>query len=361
MDLFSELVFRNGVTAKNRLVVAPMTNQQSHTDGSLSDDEYTWLVRRAEGGFGVVITCASHVALDGKGWPGELGIFDDRLAPGLRRLASGLKAHAAIALVQIFHGGARAPRAVTGLMPWSASEIPGDPEAPRAATEADIERVIADFRSAAVRAHVAGFDGVELHGAHGYLLGQFLSATQNQRQDAWGGSLEGRARLLRTIMKEVRKAVPRSFIVTVRLSPEDYGNAKGLDLDESLTLAKWLAEDGIDALHVSLWDAFQLTQKRPTVSPIPLFRAALPSDVPLIVAGKVWTPAEAESCLALGADAVALGRAAIANPSWPNDARTPGYAPKVPPLTAEELRDRGVSETFVRYMGKWKGFVVGAT
>jgi 2,4-dienoyl-CoA reductase-like NADH-dependent reductase (Old Yellow Enzyme family) len=357
MKLFSPLVFRNGITCKNRLAVAPMTNQQSHADGTLSDAEYAWLVQRAEGGFGVVITCAAHVALDGQGWPGELGIFDDAQLPGLHRLATGIKTHGAIALAQIFHGGARAPRDLTGSVPWSASAMPDDPALPRAATEADIERVISQFRDAAIRAHTAGFDGVELHGAHGYLLGQFLSATQNQRSDDWGGSLEARARLLRTVFREVRNAVPKSFVVTVRISPEDYGNAKGLDLDENLTLAKWLVQDGIDALHVSLWDAFLPSHKRPAERTISLFRAALPSDVPLMIAGKVWTPKEAEDCLLAGADAVALGRAAIANPSWPNDARTASYAPKTPPLTRAELRDRGLSDPFIDYMSRWKGFV----
>ena len=356
-DLFSPLAFRNGLLAKNRLALAPMTNSQSHADGSLSEDELHWLTLRADGGFGVVETCAAHVALDGQGWEGELGIYDDKLLPGLTRLAAMLREREAVSLVQIFHGGTRAPAKLTGSRPWSASEIPDDPEEPRAATPGDIERTIACFRDAAVRAHRAGFQGVELHGAHGYLLGQFLSGTQNRREDAYGGSLEGRARLMREATRAVRAAVPASFVVGVRVSPEDFGNAKGLDLDENLTLARWLCDDGIDFLHVSLWKSFANTKKRPDEHPIPLFRRACPPEVPLIVAGGVWTRAEAEQLLEKGADAIALGRAAIANPDWPARARDTAWEPRRPPLTVAELRERGLNETFANYMRNWKGFV----
>ena len=356
-DLFSPLTFRNGRAARNRIALAPMTNLQSHDDGTLGGEELHWLEVRAAGGFGIVATCAAHVTKDGQGWPGELGIFDDTLLPGLTRLATMLRAHDAVSIVQIFHGGARADATVTGSRPFSASEIEGDPANPRAATLEDIERVIAAFRDAAVRAHHAGFDGIQLHGAHGYLLGQFLSATGNKRDDAYGGSFENRARLLRETTRAVRAAVPASFLVGVRLSPEDWGNAKGLDLDETLTLARWLADDGIDFLGVSLWDSFAHTKKRPDEHPIPLFRRALPEDVPLFVAGKIWTRAEAEALLAKGADGVSLARSAILNPDWPLRARDAAWEPRRPPMSAEELVERGLSPKFVEYMRRWRGFV----
>lgn len=355
--LFSPLTFRNGVRARNCLAVAPMTNLQSHPDGALADAELQWLVRRAAGGFGIVITCAAHVTLDGQGWPGELGVYAEHLLPGLTRLATALRENGALPLLQLFHGGVRAPRQVTGLVPFSASEIPDEPEAPRAASEADLERVIHAFRDAALRAHRAGFAGVELHGAHGYLFGQFLSATLNRRSDAWGGSLAGRARLLRCATQAVRAAVPDSFLVGVRISPEDFGNAKGLDLDENLTLAGWLAEDGIDFLHISLWDAQRNTQKRPAEHPIPLFRRACPAAVHLMVAGSVWTAAEAESLRARGAAIVALGRAAIVNPDWPRLATDPSWEPRRPPLTTAELRERALSPVFIDYLRNRKGFI----
>jgi 2,4-dienoyl-CoA reductase-like NADH-dependent reductase (Old Yellow Enzyme family) len=355
-DLFSPFAFRNGVQAKNRLALAPMTNCQSHDDGSLADDELRWLAMRAEGGFGVVTTCAAHVAPDGQGWQGELGAFDDRLLPGLTRLAGAIGERGAVGLVQLFHGGARADAKLTGERPWSASELPGDAAAPREATLADIERVLGQFRDAAARCHRAGFQGVELHGAHGYLLGQFVSKL-NTRTDRYGGPLEGRARFMREVVRAVRAAVPASFVVGIRISPEDFGQGKGLDLDESLTLARWLCDDGIDFLHLSLWRSALNTTKRPEEHAVPLFRAACPSDVPILVAGSVWTRAEAEALLDLGADAIALGRAAIANPDWPRRATDPAWAPKRPPLTAAELRERGLNDVFVGYMKKWKGFV----
>ena len=355
-DLFSPFSFRNGVRAKNRVTLAPMTNGQSHADGSLSDDELRWLTLRAEGGFGVVETCAAHVALDGQGWEGELGVFDDRLLPGLTRLAGALREHGAVGLVQLFHGGARADAKLTGQRPWSASEIPDDAGAPREATPGDIERVIGQFRAAAGRCHRAGFQGVELHGAHGYLLGQFVSKL-NTRTDGHGGTLEGRARFMREVTRAVRAEVPASFVVGIRISPEDFGQARGLDLDESLKLARWLCDDGIDFLHLSLWRSASTTTKRPSAHAVPLFRAACPGDVPILVAGSVWTREEAEALLDQGADAVALGRAAIANPDWPRRALDAQWTPRRPPLTVAELEERGLNEAFAGYMKKWKGFV----
>ncbi|MGH7271053.1 MAG: NADH:flavin oxidoreductase [Polyangiaceae bacterium] len=356
--LLEPLVFRNGARAKNRAWLAPMTNLQSHTDGALSEDELAWLKMRSRGGFGVVETCAAHVTLDGQGWPGELGVFSDRLLPGLKRLASAITEDGALGLVQIFHGGLRSPSAVTGQAPWSASAIEAHgAEAARAATEADIEQVIAGFRDAAARSHAAGFAGVELHGAHGYLLCQFLSATLNQRTDRWGGTLEGRARLVRLAMRAARSAVPAGFVVGVRLSPEDAGNARGLDLDESLQVARWLADDGADFIHISLWDASKNTKKRPGEHAIPLFRAALPADLPLVAAGGVWTRGDAEALIDKGASAVAVARAAIANPDWAARVMDAAWEPRRPPLTLAELQARGLNPTFANYMKNWKGFV----
>jgi 2,4-dienoyl-CoA reductase-like NADH-dependent reductase (Old Yellow Enzyme family) len=333
--LFDPLTFPNGAGARNRVWLAPLTNMQSAADGSLSDDELHFLARRASGGFGVIETCAAHVSLDGQGWQGELGIFDDRLLPGLERLASTLGRTGALAFVQLFHGGARAPAALTGHVPWTASAIAGGAgaEPARAAADAEIWRVIGDFRDAAVRAEKAGFAGVELHGAHGYLLCQFLSATLNLRTDEWGGSAEARARLLRETVRATRSAVSSRFVVGVRLSPEDFGNTRGLDLDESIQVARWLAEDGADFIHLSLWDAARNTQKRPSEHPVPLFRVAIPRAIPIIGAGKIWTRAEAEALLDRGAGAVALGQAAIANPDWARRCGS-GMAAAAPPADA---------------------------
>lgn len=359
-ELLSPLSFRSGAKARNRIWLAPLTNQQSHEDGTLSDDEQRWLVRRAEGGFGVIETCAAYVAQDGKAWSGELGVASQAHLEGLYRLATSLREKGSLSLVQLFHGGVRASSAVSGVPPWSASawteERPGF-EVPRAATLEDIQGAIANFRNAAIYSFRAGFDGVELHGAHGYLLSQFLSATMNQRTDEWGGSFEHRARLLRETVRAVRAATPKDFTVGVRISPEDFGQAKGLDLDESLQLASWLAEDGIDFLHISLWNAHNNTQKRPAEHPVTLFRAALPKEVRLVSCGSLWTREDAEQQLALGADFVALGRSAIANPDWAKQVEDPGFVPARPPFTMAELQDRALSPKFAGYMRNWKGFV----
>jgi 2,4-dienoyl-CoA reductase-like NADH-dependent reductase (Old Yellow Enzyme family) len=352
-SLFQPLVFRTGLTAPNRVVLAPMTNKQSHDDGTVGDEELRWLVSRAAGGFGTVMTCAAHVAKDGQGWPGELGVYDDAHLPGLTALAGAVHAHGAVAMVQIFHGGVRADRAVSGTEPWSASEGEGA----RAAIEEDLECVKTQFAAAARRAKAAGFDGVEIHGAHGYLLTQFLSSTQNRRTDRWGGPLEHRARLIRSVARAVRHEVGALFTVGVRLSPEDFGNARGLDLDESVQTARWLADDGVDFIHASLWHALANTKKRPEQHALPLFRAVLPSDVALLVAGSIWTRAEADEMLDRGADGVALGRSAIVNPDWPRLATDPDWHPRRPPVTIAELRERGLGERFAEYMRGWKNFV----
>ena len=355
-DILSPLTFRNGKASRNRVWLAPMTNGQSHEDGSLGDDELTWLASRADGGFGVIETCAAHVSPDAKGFDGALGVFDDRLLPGLSRLATAIRERGALGIVQLYHGGARCPEKLTGQRPWSASEIPTDPAGPREGTLEDIERAIASFRDAAARAHRAGFDGVELHGAHGYLIGQFLSRL-NTRTDAYGGDIEGRARFAREVTRSVRGAVPESFLVGIRISPEEWGQAKGVDLDESLAAARWLRDDGIDFLHLSLWKALLNSQKRPESHTISLFREAVGGDVRIVAAGNLWTRADADAVMAKGADAIAIGRAAIANPDWPLRVEDASWEPRRPPLTATELRCRTLSDAFIGYMRRFKGFV----
>jgi 2,4-dienoyl-CoA reductase-like NADH-dependent reductase (Old Yellow Enzyme family) len=357
-QLLEPVRFRNGVVARNRVALAAMTNRQSHEDGSLGEDELRWLVRRAEGGFGIVTTCAAHVAKDGQGWPGQLGVFADVLLPGLTRLAGELRVRGALAFVQLYHGGLRADPALTGGELWSASEHEiGERPPVRAASEEDIRRVIDQFGEAGRRSHQAGFDGVEIHGAHGYLLTQFLSRTENRRSDAWGGPLPNRARLVREVTRAVRARVPDSFVVGVRLSPEDAGNAHGLDLDESVRVAQWLCEDGADYIHLSRPLALAPSQKRPQLHTLELFRPALPAETLLFVAGQIWTRAEADRLLELGADVVALARSAIVNPDWPHFAADPEWEPRRPPLTVEELRQLAVSPGFAEYLRRWQGFV----
>lgn len=358
--LFDEVTFPCGAVAKNRVALAPLTNGQSHDDGTLGDDELAWLARRAAGGFGLVATCAAHVSPDGKGFDGQLGVFDDTHLEGLGRLARAVSAEGALGVVQLYHGGVRCPSRLTGQQPWSASEFREDKptfEVPRAATEEDLARVIGHFADAAERSEKAGFAGVELHGAHGYLLGQFLSRTMNTRDDAWGGALEGRARLVRAVLRAVRARVSQGFAVGVRLSPEDFGYTRGVDLDETVAVARWLADDGADFIHLSLWDTRRNTKKRPDAHPLPLFRAALPDAVKIIAAGNIWDRADADAALALGADLVAVGKAAIVTPDWAREARAEGYVGRRGPLTRAEYRARAVSERFIGYLKRFDGMV----
>jgi 2,4-dienoyl-CoA reductase-like NADH-dependent reductase (Old Yellow Enzyme family) len=355
--LFLPYTFRCGATAHNRITLAPLTNLQSHDDGQCSQEELRWLERRARGGFAIVMTCAAYVSATGKGFAGQLGCCSDDHLPGLEALARAINRHGALSMVQLFHGGARAPRAVTGVQPISASaweETSSQLDSPRAATTAEIEQVIEDFCTAAHRVHRAGFRGVEIHGAHGYLPCQFLSWLRNTRADGWGGSLAGRARLLRTITARIRAEIPPPFIVGVRLSPEDMPAIVGLDLDESIQVAQWLAEDGIDFVDLSLWDYRRPTKKRPTEFALPLFREALPREVAVLAAGAIWTPEDAAAVLGQGADFVALGRAAILNPDWPKLARDPHFEPQRGPFTPAQLNEIDVSPKFVDYLRRFQ-------
>ena len=236
--LFESLEFKHGPAMPNRFMLAPLTNSQSHEDGLLSHEEFVWLTMRAQGGFGLTMTCASHVQELGKGFPGQLGCFSDDHLEGLTRLSKAIGEHGSVSSLQLYHGGMRCPEEVTGVQPVCPS---ADAETnSRAMTEEEVHQVIADFISAAQRAERAGFDGVELHGAHGYLICQFLSAEVNRREDEYGGSLENRSRLLREIINGVRSNCGRDFQLGVRLSPERFGVQLGeiVELTQQLKIGR---------------------------------------------------------------------------------------------------------------------------
>lgn len=358
MKYFEPLTLPSGERLRNRLVVAAMTNQQSEADGCLHERERVWLEARAKGGFGNVTTCAAHVSLDGQGWTGELGVFDDKHLPGLTHLAETLTHHQASAWVQLFHGGVRAPSKVTGQQPWSATAFDLNQtgvEIPRAATEEDIQRTIQNFAAAAKRCEAAGFTGVELHGAHGYLLCQFMGRTTNTRTDRWGGSLEGRAAFPLAVYDAVRQATSSTFTVGIRLSP--FIRGQGLVLEDSLAIATMFAERGADFVHASLWDSFEPHPEHPTTSLTTMFRQTIVPSCPLIVTGNIWTPADALQIMDEGADLIGMGRAAIGNPDWPLQATSLSYEPERPPYTAANLKSKALSDIFVDYMRRWKNFV----
>lgn len=348
---------RTGTKVHNRCVLAAMTNKQSHESGELSEAEINWLEGRAKGGFGIVCTAATHVEADGKGWSGAFGTFSDDFLPGLTRMAHAIKTHGSLAIAQLFHGGIRAPQALTGLQPKSASEhtVSQDITA-RAMTEQEILACVDAFGAAARRCEEAGFDGVELHGAHGYLISQFLGAKSNQRTDAWGGTPSGRHRFLEAIVQEVRRQTSSDFLIGVRLSPIQ--NATGTTLEDARITVKASLEWGLDFLHASCWDINEegvvdgRTQKLTE-----WFAEWTEGNVPLITTGGVWTCDDAQSGLHQGADFVGVARAAIGHHDWPRCLEEGAPQPQRPPFTPSHLLNQGLSQVFVDYMRRWDGFV----
>lgn len=352
-SLFKPLLLTRGPAPVNRFVLAPLTNTQSHADGTLSDDEYRWLTMRAAGGFGLVTTCASHVQANGQGFPGQLGCFSDDHLPGLTRLATGLRADGAVSSLQLHHAGIRAVKDVSDIVGPSDHAETGA----RAMTELEVETLIEDFIRAAQRAEQAGFDGVQIHGAHGYIIAQFLSPEYNQRQDRWGGSLANRARLLFSVLDGIRAACRPDFQIGVRISPERFG----LVIPEMVEVTKSLfASDALDYLDLSLWDVKKEPEdehyKGQTL--MSLFTALNRGHVKLGVAGKIMTAADAEYCLAEGADYVAIGKAGILVHDLPKRIQVdPAYVLPATPVQPEWLHQQGISPTFVTYLRRFPGLV----
>jgi 2,4-dienoyl-CoA reductase-like NADH-dependent reductase (Old Yellow Enzyme family) len=354
-DLFEPLTLQRGPAWKNRFTLAPLTNSQSHADGKLSDDEFNWLTYRADGGFALVMTCAAHVQGIGQGFPGQLGVFSDDHLSGLTRLAEAIRAKGAVSSVQLHHAGIRSPEALTGEKPVGPSE--NAETGARALSEAEVEQLREDFIAAAARAERAGFDGVELHGAHGYILCAFLSPELNQRTDRYGGSPENRARLIFEIIAGVRARTRPDFQLGLRLSPERFG----LRFAEQKDLAaQVLASGDLDYLDMSLWDVFKAPVEAEFASkPLIDWFAELPRGTTRLgAAGKLMSAADCRRVLEHGLDFPILGRAAILHHDFPRDvAADPDFRATSLPVTREYLRGQRLGPTFVDYMAGWKGFV----
>jgi 2,4-dienoyl-CoA reductase-like NADH-dependent reductase (Old Yellow Enzyme family) len=354
-DLFDPLALTRGPTWRNRFMLAPLTNLQSHPDGRLSDDEFHWLTYRAEGGFGLVMTCAAHVQRIGQGFPGQLGVFSDDHLPGLTRLAAAIRRDGAVSSVQLHHAGIRSPAALIGEAPHGPSE---DAETgARALTLGEVEQLREDFIAAAVRAETAGFDGVELHGAHGYILCAFLSPETNRREDRYGGSPENRARLVWEIIDGVRARTRPDFQLGVRISPERFG----LRFAEQRELARQLLGSGkLDYVDMSLWDVFKAPVEEAFASrPLIDWFADLPrGETRLGAAGKLMSAADARRVLEHGMDFAILGRAAVLHHDFPRHvAADPDFRAVALPVTRGWLRNERLSPAFIEYMNNWKGFV----
>lgn len=355
IELNAPIYFPCGKSAKNPFMLAPLTNEQSNPDGSLSDDEFHWLTKRAEGGFGIVMTCASNVQKIGQGFPGQLGIFSDDLDEGHIRLTKKIKSYGSLAIIQLHHAGMRSPEDLIGEKPVCPSNH--KKSGARALTIEEVISLKKDFVAAAVRAKKWGYDGVEVHGAHGYILTQFLSAEINQRQDEYGGSLENRSRLLFEIIDEIRTSCGKDFMIGVRLSPERFG----MNLPEiKKTVKRLIDEEQIDFLDLSLWDV----NKKPEdteledKSLMDHFLKIPRKNILLTAAGKIRTGKHVKELINKNLDFVTIGRAAILHHDFPFQVmNNENFTPIETPVSQDYLKKEGLSNTFINYMRKWPNFV----
>ena len=352
---------RTNKKVKNRIVLAAMTNKQSHDNGIISKKEIEWLVERAKGGFGIITTAATHVSKEGKAWKGEFGVFDDIHLSNLKKLTKAIHLNKSLIFAQLFHGGMQSPQKLTGKIPLSASKINCEQSETgkcREASSNDITKIIDDFTEAAIRCSYSGFDGIELHGAHGYLISQFLGTKTNLRKDKWGGDLEGRTKLLIDIFKSIKQNVPESFLIGVRLSPEI--NKIGIELNHTLDIIGILKKLNLDFIHLSCWDVFatsnNFNKKNKTLTEI---ITDSHSDLPAIIStGGVWSSLDARRLIQQGADLVGVARVGIGHPNWANKISDINYNPKRPPFTSTHLEKVKLSKIFINYMKKWNNFVI---
>ncbi len=349
------LVFSCGAKMKNRFMLAPLTNTQSHQDGTLSDAEFNWLTMRAKGQFGLVMTCATYVQPNGKGFPGQLGIYSDHLMAGHQKLASAIQAQGSLAVSQLHHAGMRSPQDLIEGKPVCPSD--SEKHGARALTLEEINQLKDAFIQAAIRAQKSGYNGVEVHGAHGYIIGQFLSATINQRRDEYGGNLYNRARILFEIVNGIRTVCGPDFLVGVRLSPERFG----MDLLEIKTISQRLIDEGqVDFLDISLWDCFKMPheEKYQDKSLLQHFTDLDYKNVRLTVAGKIKSGADVQKILEEGVDFVTVGRSGILHHDFPKRViENPDFMATSTPVSKDYLAQEGLGEAFLQYMQRWPDFI----
>ncbi|KUG21519.1 2,4-dienoyl-coa reductase [hydrocarbon metagenome] len=326
--LFSSITI-NGMTLKNRAVMPPMGTGYGNSDSTVSDRLVAYLSRRAQGGTGLIITEVCAVDPRGKGFPNEIGIWSDAFVPGLKRIPEALHRFGAKVALQLHHAGRETFEDAIGTIPEAPSAIPsvilGQPC--EAMSLERIARIVEAFASAAVRAKAAGFDAVELHGAHGYLLNQFLSPFSNQRDDKYGGNDENRARFILEIIATVRKKVGKDFPVWIRVSADELVRG-GYDLSFMQKFAPMMVDAGVDAIHCSVGvystPGGLAIASMDTEPGFNLFRArALKNvvSVPIIGVGRINNPEMADQAIAQGdADLVSFGRQHLTDPDFINKA-----------------------------------------
>lgn len=321
--LFEPFSFPNGTRLKNRVVMAPMTNWSSNSDGTVSDDEVKYYERRSKG-VSMVVTACANVTAGGKGFSGEIGVHNDDMIPGLRRLATTIKDQGAKAVLQLYHGGRLCP---PDLVPngdiVSASAVPaGENEpVPRALEDGEIKGIIHAYGEGARRAIEAGFDGVEIHGANGYLIHQFFSPHSNRRNDHWGGSLKKRMNFPLAVINEIQKTVADHakdpFIVGHRFSPEE-PQTPGITMADTLEYVDVLSDQELDYIHVSLMNFWSRPRQgvEDTRSRIEIIQDRVGNKVPVVGVGSIYSAEDARSAIQSDVPLLALGRELIIDPDW---------------------------------------------
>ena len=315
--LFQSFTLNNGVTVKNRLAVAPMTHFGSHADGLISDQERTFLGNRA-GDMGLFISAATLVQEGGKAFRGQPEATGENCLDSLKETAQIIQKQGAKAILQIHHGGSQAMVELNHRDKISASA--SEKDGAREASAAEVEELIASFAQAADLALRAGFDGVEIHGANGYLIQQFYSAQSNRRSDQWGGSLENRMRFPLAVVDAVaavrEKHQCNDFIIGYRFSPEEAGE-DGLTMAETGALIDALVQKPLQYLHVSLWEFDKKIRRGGDTAQtrMQFIHDRINGKLPLIGVGNLFTADDILAAFETGwAEFIALGKTVMINP-----------------------------------------------
>jgi 2,4-dienoyl-CoA reductase-like NADH-dependent reductase (Old Yellow Enzyme family) len=332
IELLFEPIAIGGAMARNRIALAPMTSCFAEVDGKVSDRLISFLEARAKGGAGLVMTEGAAVEARGRGWTNHLCVYDDTFRPGLARLAGAIRAHGALAWMQLMHNGRRTVSAATGVQPISSTSqrSPGVSwEVPHRLSTAEVHDVIGLFVAAIRRAAETGFDGVELHGGHAYLINQFLSPSKNDRDDEFGGDPAGRARFATEIIRRAHAELGDDFPIGVRLSIVEF-EPGGITLQDTLGMVTILEAAGAAYIDGSA-GVSTLTKElkwttgegEATLSEYAVQVRNQLTRIPYMTVGRVLRPATAERLLRDGvADIIGIGRAMVSDPEWPNKARS---------------------------------------
>lgn len=325
--IFGSYTLPNGTEIKNRCFMAPMTTCSGYHDGSVPTELIDYYAERA-GEIGVILVECAFVDDRGCAFPGALGVDKDTKIEGLSKIAKAIQAKGSKAVLQIYHGGRMIdPKLIGGRQPICPSPIPAprpNMPIPEGMTAKDVTDMIQKFGDAVRRACLAGFDGVEIHGANTYLIQQFFSENSNQRDDEWGGSRENRIKfplaVLDITQKMVKQYADDSFIIGYRFSPEEM-EVPGIRLDDTMYLLEELAKRGVDYLHISMGHYLRpsicnRSDKTPTIKYICQHRSKTLAQVPLIGVGCILNYSDVVSALDAGYDLVCIGRGMIAYPDW---------------------------------------------